>query len=303
MPDDRLIHKAFGQSEKIHKLTDFEKLAWLSYKLAADDFGVMRFSAITLQEAARFLERKPAKIVMRALETVRDVALIQTFDHQDRLYCYDRAWQTWQKITHPRQTKQPAPPLETCDLNTQFLFTLHPNGGKLSSWQHPSLRPKKGGSTPEVLPEATGSRQGVDREVSRPDSRPMVVDVGNGGVRGGVRGSGEFPARAKLHGDGVMAGTLHRDHLNCHQPCVRICISEKQHALLLARHGGDESAMDAFYAEVRSRLDPSVPIGDKPWNFWDAQFSARFGTMAPQNPRTAGTAGAAARFIARGGKL
>jgi hypothetical protein len=300
MPDDRLIHKAFGQSEKVSRLTDFERLVWLVYKVAADDFGVMRFSAITLQDGARFLEQRPAKQVMRALESVRDVALILTFEHQDRTYCFDPVWQTWQKITHPRQTKQPIPPADRCDLNTQFLLTYHPTGGKLSSWQHPSLRPKKGGSPPEVLPVQTGSAHGVDRE----SSRLLVVDVGNGGVGVGVRGSGEGAAprhpRA-LQTGGVMAGTLPRDHLNCRQPCVRICLSEKQHAILKARHGGDDAALDAFYADVRAKLSPDVPIGDTPWKFWDAQFAAKFGTATTvPNHRTAGNAAAISRFIARG---
>jgi hypothetical protein len=99
MPDDRLIHKTVGHSGKINRLTDFEKLVWLIYKLAADDFGVMRFSAITLQEAAEWLAKRPFKTVQRALEAVRDVGLVQTFTHQDRIYCYQWDWQTWQKIT------------------------------------------------------------------------------------------------------------------------------------------------------------------------------------------------------------
>lgn len=99
---------------------------------------------------------------------------------------------------------------------------------------------------------------------------------------------------------GLMAGTLPRDHLNCHPPCIRVCVSEKQHAILRGRHGGDDAALDAFYAEVRDRLSPDVPIGDTPWKFWDAQFAAKFGTVASVNSRTAGNAAALARFVARG---
>ena len=103
-----------------------------------------------------------------------------------------------------------------------------------------------------------------------------------------------------LQGGGVMAGTLPRDHLNCRHPCVRVCISQKQHAILRERHGGDDAALDAFYAEVRGRLSPDVPIGDKPWQFWDAQFAAKFGTASSGNTKTSGNAAAIARFIARG---
>lgn len=156
MPDDRLFHRALGHSEKVNDLTDFERNVWWVYKLAADDFGVMRFSAMPLQDLALWLERKPAKMVLRALERIRAIGLIQTFDHQKQTYAFQADWQTWQKITHPRQTKQPAPPLEVLDLNTLWLFSHHPKGGKLPSWQHPDER-KKTGSAPVAHPEETGS--------------------------------------------------------------------------------------------------------------------------------------------------
>jgi uncharacterized protein YdaU (DUF1376 family) len=107
-------------------------------------------------------------------------------------------------------------------------------------------------------------------------------------------------ARARTQPAGVMEGTLPRDHLGCRPPCIRVCISQKQHALLREKHGGADADLDEFYADVRARLDPSVPIGDTSWKFWDAQFAARFGAAAVVNPRTAGNAAAAARFIARG---
>lgn len=116
-------------------------------------------------------------------------------------------------------------------------------------------------------------------------------------------------ARPKaVTGGGAGAGSNPRDHLYCRgngTRCSRICVSEKQHAILRAKFGGDErtsdDALDAFYAEVRSRLDPNQPIGDTPWKFWDAQFAAKFGTVAgSSNPRTAGNLAAAARFVARG---
>jgi hypothetical protein len=104
---------------------------------------------------------------------------------------------------------------------------------------------------------------------------------------------------------GVMAGSLPRDHLNCRQPCERVCVSMRQHAILCQRYGGEDGtvaavALDAFYAEVRANLDPAVPIGDRPWDFWDKQFAARFGTATAAMGKTAGNQAAAARFVARG---
>lgn len=137
MPDDRLIHLTLGHSAKINSLTDFERLVWLMYKLAADDFGVMRFSAVTLREAADWLSKKPERTVQKALEMVSHVGLIDTFRHQGRTYCYQWDWQKWQKIAYPRHTINPAPSLDSCDRDTQWLLSHHPKGGKLPSWKAP----------------------------------------------------------------------------------------------------------------------------------------------------------------------
>lgn len=115
------------------------------------------------------------------------------------------------------------------------------------------------------------------------------------------RSPGERP-RARTT-SGVMAGMLPRDHLNCRPPCIRVCLSQRQHVILRARHGGDETsadqALDAFYREVRAQLPDDQPIGDRPWEFWDKQFAALFGTPTVSN-KTAGNRAAVERFIARG---
>lgn len=151
MPDDRLIHLCLGHSAKVNALNDFERLVWLMYKLASDDFGVMRFSPDTLRESAEWLSLKTDRVVLKALERVREVNLIQTFKHQGRIYCYQWDWQTWQKIAYPRSTKQPTPPpelLATCDANTRWLFHHHPDGGKLKHWR----APKDSDSIPGMIP-------------------------------------------------------------------------------------------------------------------------------------------------------
>jgi hypothetical protein len=174
MPDDRLIHLALGHSEKVNKLTSLEREVWLIYKLAADDFGVMRFSATPVQDAALWLEKQPAKRILQALHAVRNVGLVEAFEHQGQSYIFDPVWQSWQKITHPRQTKQPAPPLDKLDANTRWLFSHHPKGGKLKSWQLPTERKpgenrEDSGNPPGKLPE---------------NSRPVLVGNGNSSVRG-----------------------------------------------------------------------------------------------------------------------
>lgn len=100
-------------------------------------------------------------------------------------------------------------------------------------------------------------------------------------------------ARARTAADGPLAGTLPRDHLNCHPPCVRVCLSEKQHAILRERHGGTDADLDAFYAEVRADIEG--PVGMRSWEFWESQFIARFGGTV--NRKTAGNVAAAQAWL------
>lgn len=135
MPQDRLFHPRLGHSEKITMLTDFEFRVWNSYILTADDFGVMRASAVTLQSTNDALDAKPARIVMRALERLLVVALVQGFEHQGRSYVFQRDWQHYQKIEWPRNTIEPAPAQDILDTltsekerTTRDLFGRHPGG-------------------------------------------------------------------------------------------------------------------------------------------------------------------------------
>lgn len=199
MPDDRLFHLALGHSAKVNRLTDFERGVWFIYKLASDDFGVMRFSATPLQDAALWLERRPARAVLKALEQVCDVGLLGRFTHQDQTYVYQRDWQTWQKITFPRQTKQPAPSLNSLDLNTQWLFEHHPNGGKLSSWQHPSLR-QSTGRTPGGLREPSANPPVLSRDTHTNTKSQINTEGGAGETKPAPDEVGAFMDRYReLH--------------------------------------------------------------------------------------------------------
>jgi hypothetical protein len=127
MPDYRLIHRRALRGEKVAKLTDFERGVWLAYLLIADDYGVMPFDAGELAKAI-WLKGKPRKTVQRALESVRDAGLIQTWVDQGAVYCYAYDWQEWQNVRHPRGTIEPCPPpaqIETCKPKTRLLFADH----------------------------------------------------------------------------------------------------------------------------------------------------------------------------------
>lgn len=139
------------RGDRIAALTDFERGVWLAYQLLADDYGVMRFSAIDLQKAV-WLEDRPKKAVQRGIEQVAKVGLIHTFQDGDRTQCYQRDWQYWQKVRHPRATLEPCPPvaeLLQCDRSTQELFRQHPRcSGEFVR--------KDSGNTPAELPQDSG---------------------------------------------------------------------------------------------------------------------------------------------------
>lgn len=139
MPDDRLFHKRLGHSAKVTSLTDFEYIVWQAYVLSADDFGVMRFSPLKLQADHDRLASKPQKAIQRALEHIRDVGLITTFEHQGHTYCCQLDWQEYQKVKHPRATIQPQPTadvLEKCCGETRRLFGDWPGKKREKLPQH-----------------------------------------------------------------------------------------------------------------------------------------------------------------------
>lgn len=131
MPADRLFHPRLGHSDRVTMLTDFEYRVWSQYILSADDFGVMRFSAVTVQADSDALDaRKPAQ-VQRALDRLAGVRLVALFEHQGRRYAFQPDWQKYQKVEWPRATIQPKPPadaLQLCDEATVALFEKHPGG-------------------------------------------------------------------------------------------------------------------------------------------------------------------------------
>lgn len=169
MPDDRFLHKRAGHSEKVSQLSDLEYRVWTQYLLSADDFGVMRYSGLTLQADNAALEERPMKAITAALNQIVSLKLLRPFYHQQRAYLYQFDWQDWQKITFPRKTKEPIPPSSHCSRDQQWLLRHHPGGCRLSSWKAPERFTCE---VVAVFPEDFGSIPG---ELHKNSSEPLAV--------------------------------------------------------------------------------------------------------------------------------
>lgn len=131
MPADRFLHPKAGHSDKVTRLSHFEYRVWTQYMLSADDFGVMRATAVKLQADNDALAQAKPALVQAALEKVIVSGLVRVFEHQGRRYVYQHDWQKWQRVEFPRATNEPKPPAESlaaCDDLTQALFAKHPGG-------------------------------------------------------------------------------------------------------------------------------------------------------------------------------
>lgn len=186
MPVERFIHPKLGHSEKVTHLTDLEYRVWTQFILSADDFGVMRLSAVTVQAANDALQTRPQKQIQRCLEVLVKVGLILPYEHQGHRYCCQWDWQTWQSVKHPRQTIAPKPPIDVlaqCDRKTQALFTYWP------------------GKKKEKIPEDFGNVSGPVSDLARAGACETAHANANGSRVEGEAGEPTLPARAGAFAD------------------------------------------------------------------------------------------------------
>jgi hypothetical protein len=170
MVGSRFLHPVLGQSDKVNSLTDLEFRVWTQYILSADDFGVMRFSAVTIQSANDALHTKPTRTIQRALERLVDVGLLMTFEHQKRAYLCQFDWATRQPLKFPRATMNPAPPrevLERCDEATFMRFADHHHATPEAASEVPfEVASRASQIASKVISEATSEvTSGVTSEV------------------------------------------------------------------------------------------------------------------------------------------
>src|SRR6476660_174685 len=125
MPDERFIHPAEGESEKLTELTDFEFRVWIAYKVSANDVGGMLDSASPLKTGNRYLRKTPEREIRKALDRLLALGLLLAFQQGGERYVCSPVWQDWQRVKHPRQTHLPLPDAETqdkCSEATQAVF-------------------------------------------------------------------------------------------------------------------------------------------------------------------------------------
>jgi hypothetical protein len=259
MPVDRFFHPRAGHSRKVTSLTDLEFRAWWTYQMAADDFGVMRRSAVVLQAANDALAKRSRQAVERAFDRVIEVGLLVPFEHQDEWYVCQLDWQDFQKVKYPRESHQPVPPpaiFQKCSDKTRELFA------------------QRSGKVPEILLEDS-PRAGAREEAN--------------GLRLEAKGNG-----AALRGGGAASGQNPRDHLrhaSCDTTfsrCVPNAVHDKLANMLAPKHNGDrqaaKAALVAWYPTVWASL-PSDFVMPDAFKFWQGRFDAAFASADPGVPK------------------
>lgn len=175
VPADRFLHPRLGHSHKVNLLTDLEFRVWVQYQLSADDFGVMRRSAVTVQADNDHLSTRPKRVIERCLDAIVTRGLLLPFSHQGRHYVCQFDWQRFQKVEYPRPTFEPKPPedvLATCESKTQELFTKHPGGSPKRS---PNISQTFGETSEAGSQELPDYARGRPRETAKANGSGSLV--------------------------------------------------------------------------------------------------------------------------------
>lgn len=127
MADGRILHRRGSFGDRIVRLDHLPFRVWCQYVLSADDYGVMRASASVVRADNPRLEQEPLRAIVRAMVTIEQSGLVQTFAHQSVTYWWQTDWQDFQGIRYPRDSVNPKPAPEviaTATPKTQRLFAV-----------------------------------------------------------------------------------------------------------------------------------------------------------------------------------
>lgn len=126
---NRLYHKRETGERRIVRLDDTTFRVWFQFRQSADDYGVMRRSALPIMTNDPNLGARPTTEIEAALERLIDGGILIPFTDDGSPWVCQPDWQDIQKVRHPSQTVNPCPPgevLEQCSEATVELFRIHP---------------------------------------------------------------------------------------------------------------------------------------------------------------------------------
>lgn len=287
MADARKIQPQAGMDSKLADLTDFEIRVWWQYVSSANDVGVMPATASVLQAGNRYLAKKPAKMVQRALERIVAIGLLQTFEHDGVRYCWNVKWQDSQEIRYPRRHSWPLPPAQdfqkASDATRELFAKFQKERGKVSETFHDSENLLRAGDRARA-PRAPARNPNPD---PNPNPNPENVE-------GGMGETGVLPLETEVDSEGLSIvapvwsnqprshGGLVKSHRACHSSaavaCGRgVCVP----AFLVDQwlQQTDDVYVRNFVGSVIDKLAPG-PVGDDPLPFWRAQWQAVHGSAA-----------------------
>jgi hypothetical protein len=261
--------------------------------MSADEFGVMRMSGLTLQEANDAFELRPAADLEACLRELVTVKLLNVFDHQHRAYLFQWDWQDWQKIVYPRKTLQPKPPVAPCSRNTQWLLSHWPGGGNIKSWQAPET------FTHEDIADFPKPSEIVPKDLSVPlavSRSSLAVSVS--------REPSPPPPRTSAP---IFAQSEHRNHACCGVVCLHSSLFSE--FVRKSRHEADpDTYVRDFFAAWNERYQhrdrAKDTIGEDQFDFWRKRWAESHPPTVSQvntsGQKTAAAAGRVAQLLREG---